>query len=80
MSIEDKKGILKTAGHTFMALVVISLFVYTFSSKSFGQFVKIEAITSLTMGYICYALVSWKEKWFVVALIVSWIVIIFWVF
>ncbi|WP_207312782.1 hypothetical protein, partial [Bacillus subtilis] len=66
--------------NVFMVLVLISLFVYAFSSKSIGWYVKITSIVMLTISYICYALISLQEKWFIATLVVSWLVIIFWVF
>ncbi|AQZ93186.1 hypothetical protein ACR57_21075 [Bacillus subtilis] len=80
MNFDDKKSILKTVGNVFMVLVLISLFVYAFSSKSIGWYVKITSIVMLTISYICYALISLQEKWFIATLVVSWLVIIFWVF
>lgn len=80
MNFEDKKSILKTVGNIFMVLVLISLFVYAFSNESIGWYVKITSIVMLTISYICYALISLQEKWFILTLIISWLVIIFWVF
>lgn len=80
MNFDDKKSILKTVGNIFMVLVLISLFVYAFSNESIGWYVKITSIVMLTISYICYALISLQEKWFILTLIISWLVIIFWVF
>lgn len=80
MNFDDKKSILKTVGNVLMVLVLISLFVYAFSSESIGWYVKLTSIVMLTISYICYALISLQEKWFIATLVVSWLVIIFWVF
>lgn len=80
MNFDDKKSRLKTIGNIFIVFVLISIFVYVFSNETIGWYVKIASIVMLTISYICYALISLQEKWFILTLIISWLVIIFWVF
>lgn len=80
MNFGDKKSILKTVGNVFMVLVLISLFVCAFSNDSIGWYVKITSNLMLTISYVCYALISLQQKWFILTLIISWLVIIFFVF